>query len=145
MKYCPNPACRHRLRGYGPAEFTERATSCNDCGGPLVASDMLDAPDTRARVAAFLDQKRADAEAAATNDAGDAAAEVSAPGRVDLLTGATLLALSAFLFFGLPFFLDAEGNTRIGIAIGPTIYGFIRLVRGLDAREREKQKTPKSA
>jgi hypothetical protein len=121
------------LRGRGPAEFLDRATVCNDCGMDLVVEDALATEETKRKVISFYEAQARAIDAAAS---GDAAADVAAPGRLDLLTGIALLALGVLIFFGLPFFTDSMGGTRVGIAIGPMIYGMMRLVRGLDARKK---------
>lgn len=135
MKYCPNRACRHARRFGSPAEFAERATTCNDCGMDLVLRDELATEATASRVKAFHARARAEQEAAAE---GSSAVDPIATARIDLTTGIVLLALGAALIIVPMFMTDSQGNTRIFIAIGPMAYGMMRLERGLSARRPEK-------
>lgn len=128
MKLCPNPVCPHRLRRGAPAEFLDRATLCTDCGIALVDESALGTAATAQAVSAWHDERERLA-------ASDAKANTSAPGRLDIVTGVALIALSAVLLMGSYMAAVSMGGGKYVIAVGPFIYGILRLVRGLDAKK----------
>ncbi len=129
MKYCPNPVCPHVRRFRQPAEFTDRGTVCNDCSMPLVGEAALGTPETASVVASWRAQR--DEAAAAVEEAKPGG---GAPGRLDVSTGAVLIGLSVVLLVGSYITAISMGGGRFFIAAGPFVYGVIRLMRGLDAR-----------
>jgi hypothetical protein len=143
MKYCPNPSCRHARRFKSPAEFADRATSCNDCGMDLVARDELDTDDTKLRVQAFHDRRaRADA---AIDDAEAREIDLAASARVDIITGIVLFVLGALLFVLPMIIADSTGGTKVFLITIPAMgYGIYRLERGLSTRRALRAKQPSS-
>lgn len=135
MKYCPNPACSYLRRhpGRGPAEFLDRATVCNDCGIALVDRGALGSEDTARAVSSWHAERSDRAETSAPSSGN--------PGRLDVATGLSLIALSIALLVGSYVTAISMGGGSYFVAFGPFIYGMIRLTRGMDAQKAAR--TPK--
>jgi len=136
VKYCPNPECPHLIRRAAPAEFLDRAKQCNDCGAPLVSRETLGTADAGRVVAEWNDtQERVRATSHPYRDASQAQDRSAAARRLDIATGIVLLVLSVGLFFGSYALSLASNRGAMVIAVGPFIYGIVRLGRGLASRE----------
>lgn len=120
MKLCPNPACPHRLRRGYPAEFLDRAESCSDCTMRLVDEREFGSTATQREVAEWH-ETREKAVAEQTTSEGSR--------NLDVITGAALIGLSILLFLGSSLVATSVGGTGYVVAIGPLIYGFMRLAR----------------
>jgi hypothetical protein len=130
MKYCPNPACPHRQRSAGPAEFVDTASVCNDCGIVLVTPEALGADETRAAVEAFHAKVRDRIEARV--DDGTAPIEDAAPGRIDfIMAGVYFLAAGGIVYLN-------GGLGRIAGVVLAIFFGVRRILRGLEARRAAK-------
>ncbi|WP_437679142.1 hypothetical protein [Sorangium sp. So ce131] len=124
MKYCPYRACPHRQRVGAPAEFMEHVSTCSDCKTPLVDSER---EAIEGIASASGDPYRGSAERTEA-----ASGRRERPGRSDLAIGAALLLVGLWLT-GFTYMYRPSQGTYI-VALGPMIYGAIRLFRGLRAR-----------
>ena len=128
MKYCPNLACRSRQRGSPPAEFEDRIEVCSDCGSPLTS----DAAAALAGVQGVpLAEARGYREPPARGIDVDPEARRKAA-RVDVLTGAVLVAGSLLLPVCTYLLAYWSGGGKWVISILPFFYGVYRLGRGLN-------------
>lgn len=127
MKLCPNPDCPHRMKRGLPAEYLDRATDCSDCSCPLVDAGAYGTPTT---------ERVVDEWHAARDDAAGATNPEGSTGRTNILTGVALIGLSVALFLASA--LAREGGGGGIVAIGPFVYGCIRLSRGADERRRSR-------
>ena len=127
MRYCPNPSCRTRIRGGRPAEFLDHVTVCNDCGIALVAAEALGTAESLRAVA----NEKASAERDRLADPAESPLQSVPTARVEVMTGIALIALSVVLA-GTSFLMaySAGGGTYF-LAIGPFIYGIVRVTRGV--------------
>ncbi|AUX40549.1 uncharacterized protein SOCE26_019500 [Sorangium cellulosum] len=124
MKYCPHRACPHRQRVGAPAEFLDHVSSCSDCKTPLV--------DSEREAIEGIAPPSGDPYRGPAGRTTAAVVRRHRPGGNDVAIGAALL-LVGLWFTGLTYMNGSSHGTYI-VALGPMIYGAIRLLRGL--RER---------
>jgi hypothetical protein len=124
VPFCPNVACPHRRRCHEPAEYVNTVAACADCGWPLVEDVVVARAGT---TPAPMDEVRGYREPPGSRSVFDPEAHEKAA-RIDLFTGASLVVLSIVLALG-----------SYLIAIGPFLYGLLRLSRGLAARKRPRR------
>ncbi len=137
MKFCPNPECPYRRRRREAAEFLDHATECNDCGAPLVDREDLDTAASTQVVSDWrssLEARRPWREAEELG-AVERSRDPASGARLDIISGAALIALSVLLFFLTYYAAFTMGGGQYIVALGPLVYGMIRLARGLDARK----------
>ena len=117
MKYCPNANCRHLATSGSQAEYLERVAVCADCGAALVAEPgaLVQLPPT---------QHDSTESEETTEELADRQA------RLDVQSGVFAVLAGIAITIGTMFFPTNRGTSLV--ALGPILYGVVRLARGLD-------------
>lgn len=133
VKLCPNPRCPYRARRGAPAEYLDRAQVCSDCAIPLVDAAAFDTAESKRAVAEWHEAREASSPSGT--------AEATNP-RVDVITGLGVLGLCLVLVVASCGVTTSLGQSGYIIAVGPFVYGVVRLLRGLGVPSRGRRSEP---